>query len=268
MADRSIGPWLGLFAVAAVASTGAIVGIASAGTGSLPGASAQASGAAAAAPLSEAAASSSASASSTRAATAAQREIQSVAATLNASSDWAARDSAATGIPQRALMAYGKAALVAQKLWPGCHLGWNTIAAIGYLESGNAGHGDSTIAANGDVEPAIIGPVLDGTAYEAQSDTDGGVYDGDAHWDHAVGPLQFIPSTWARNGVDGNGDGVADPNNIDDAAVSAAGYLCASGRDLRSSDAWEAAVRSYNHSDSYIDGVREAATEYAAYASE
>ncbi len=44
-----------------------------------------------------------------------------------------------------------------------------------------------------------------------------------------MGPLQFIPSTWRSWGVDANGDGVADPNQIDDAALAAGRYLCAAG---------------------------------------
>ncbi len=51
-------------------------------------------------------------------------------------------------------------------------------------------------------------------------------------WQRATGPLQFIPSTWERWGSDGDGDGVADPQDIDDAAYAAARYLCASGADL------------------------------------
>ena len=41
--------------------------------------------------------------------------------------------------------------------------------------------------------------------------------------------MQFIPSTWRTWQTDGDGDGVADPNDIDDAALAAAGYLCQSG---------------------------------------
>ncbi|MDN4645902.1 lytic transglycosylase domain-containing protein, partial [Arthrobacter sp. PsM3] len=78
----------------------------------------------------------------------------------------------------------------------------------------------------------IVGPSLNGAGLAAIADTDAGVLDGDARWDHAVGPMQFIPSTWNLAGRDGNGDGTADPFNIDDAALSAATYLCAHGRDL------------------------------------
>ena len=66
-------------------------------------------------------------------------------------------------------------------------------------------------------------PASTANGFAAIADTDGGALDGDARWDHAVGPMQFIPSTWQLAGRDGNGDGTADPFNIDDAALSAAG---------------------------------------------
>lgn len=198
----------------------------------------------------------------------ASSRVASLAARTQASSTWIADIASRTDIPARAVQAYGKAVLVAEELWPQCHLGWNTLAAIGYLESGNGTHNGGTIGDNGDVTPTIIGPALDGSSYDAQTDSDDGEYDGDSTWDHAVGPLQFIPTTWERSGVDGNGDGRADPNNIDDAAVSAAKYVCAGGRDLTVAGEWTAAIRSYNHSDSYIASVREFATRYATLSSE
>ena len=45
----------------------------------------------------------------------------------------------------------------------------------------------------------------------------------------ATGPMQFLPSTWRNHGVDGNGDGFADINNVEDAIFSAAAYLKACG---------------------------------------
>jgi len=40
-------------------------------------------------------------------------------------------------------------------------------------------------------------------------DSDGGALDGDARYDRATGPMQFLPGTWRSIGADGNGDGVA-----------------------------------------------------------
>ena len=89
---------------------------------------------------------------------------------------------------------------------------------------------------------------------------------GDPEWDHAVGPMQFIPDTWSRWAADGDDDGLADPHDLDDAALAAARYLCAGGHDLTTGEGWTAAVLSYNHAGSYVDAVRDAATEYAARA--
>jgi membrane-bound lytic murein transglycosylase B len=77
--------------------------------------------------------------------------------------------------------------------------------------------------------------------------------------------MQFIPSTWALFAADGNGDGVADPQQIDDAALATASYLCsvASGP-LTRSENWIAAIAAYNSTIDYNNRVAEAASHYAA----
>lgn len=178
---------------------------------------------------------------------------------------WAATTAAATGIPVRALLAYAAAALVVAAEQPGCGIGWNTLAGIGAIESDHGRHGGSVLGEDGYPVPAIRGPALDGAGVAAIADTDGGAWDGDARWDRAVGPLQFIPDTWRRWGADANGDGVADPNQIDDAALAAGRYLCAGGS-VSSPEGWRRAVFSYNHLDSYVDDVAATANRYAAAA--
>jgi len=86
-------------------------------------------------------------------------------------------------------------------------------------------------------------------------DTDGGTYDGDGTYDRAMGPLQFLPGTWRWAGRDGDGDGRKDPQNVFDAALATAGYLCADGRDLRSDGELRSAVLSYNYSGDYVAAV-------------
>ena len=104
------------------------------------------------------------------------------------------------------------------------------VVGITRIESRHGTYGGARLLANGDVDRRIVGIPLDGTNNtEVITDTDGGQYDGDPVYDRAVGPMQFIPSTWRRWAQDGNGDGVKDPNNIYDAADAAAHYLCASG---------------------------------------
>lgn len=181
---------------------------------------------------------------------------------------WAARTAAATRIPDRAFLAYSSADLTIEAEQPACGLGWNTLAAIGTVESANGTYGGATLLANGYTSTPIIGVPLDGGKFgrgkvAAIPDTDHGKLDGDARWDHAVGPLQFLPSTWAKWGADGNGDGVASPNQIDDAALAAARYLCASGT-MTNAAGWRAAVFSYNQSNAYVNEVADIANRYAA----
>ena len=179
--------------------------------------------------------------------------------------EWMTRVAGATGIPVRALSAYAFAHISLTAEDPQCGLDWTTIAAIGAIESGHGSHGDTVLDANGYAQPAIIGRALDGDGVARITDTDDGVFDGDATWDRAVGPMQFIPSTWDKWGSDANGDGLADPNQIDDAAQSAALYLCASGS-MTSPEGWRAAVFSYNHDNDYVDKVARVANEFAAAA--
>jgi hypothetical protein len=146
--------------------------------------------------------------------------------------------------------AYQKAA---DALSRSCHLSSALLMAIGEVESSSLR--GRKLDARHDVVPPVIGPALSGGRFAAISDSDGGRLDGDPVWDRAVGPMQFIPGTWRIWGADGNGDGVADPQNVEDAALAAGRYLCAGGRDLSRAADLEAAVLSYNHSSRYLATV-------------
>jgi membrane-bound lytic murein transglycosylase B len=157
-------------------------------------------------------------------------------------------------IPARVLAAYRSAAAALTIAQPGCHLVWQLLAGIGRIESDHAWLGD--VRPDGTTVSLIVGPALDGSPGVATvHDTDRGRWDGDTVWDRAVGPMQFIPTTWVVLGRDGNHDGSANPSNVDDAALSAAYYLCAYGRDLDDPRHLNAAVHSYNHSDAYVAAV-------------
>lgn len=186
--------------------------------------------------------------------------------TSRVSDAWIDRTSAATGIGPIALRAYAEATLSVATEQPTCHLGWTTLAGIAEIESGHGTYGGATLAPDGRPTAPIVGPALDGSEGLAaiRSDAEGTARHGDPTWDRAVGPFQFIGSTWQRWGSDGDGDGVADPQDVDDAALAAGRYLCASGADLRTGAGWNAAIHSYNHSDAYVAAVLAAATRHAS----
>ncbi|MBA0050409.1 hypothetical protein E0L36_05710 [Streptomyces sp. AJS327] len=160
---------------------------------------------------------------------------------------------AEAGVPASVLAAYKKAAASLNSASPGCGLRWELLAAIGKVESGQARGG--ALDRDGTTLRPILGPVLNGQGFAEITDTDNGRWDGDRTYDRAVGPLQFIPSTWDRWGADGNGDGARDPNNIHDAALAAGRYLCADGRDLSATADLNRAILSYNNSRAYLRTV-------------
>lgn len=163
------------------------------------------------------------------------------------------------GISPVLLQAYSRAAGQAPQIAPGCTgMRWSVLAAIAQIESGQAA--GRQISANGAITPAILGPRLDGSGAGGNTtpfhDTDQGRWDGDTSYDRAVGPFQFIPSSWRIFGQDGNGDGVTDPHNVFDAAAGAVAHLCGSeGSNLADPARLRQAILGYNHSDTYVAEV-------------
>lgn len=180
--------------------------------------------------------------------------------------EWASRVAGKTDIPLRALHAYAAADLAMQRDMPACRISWATLAGIGRVESRHGNINGARLQDNGLPSRPIIGIPLDGgPGVRAIRDTDGGRLDTDTTWDRAVGPMQFIPVTWKRWSKRAAGDGLpADPQNIDDAALAAARYLCAGGtRDLGTGAGWWAAVLTYNNSVEYGQKVFSGADAYA-----
>ena len=173
--------------------------------------------------------------------------------------------STTTGIPAIALNAYQRAAEVINASDPRCSMPWELIGAIGRVESDNGQFGGNGLTAGGTDIPGIYGPVLNGTNGMAMiRDTDGGALDHNTTYDRAVGPMQFLPSTWSIVGVDANGDGKRDPQNIYDASLAAAVYLCSGQRDMSNTSDVRSAVFSYNHSTDYVNLVTAIMKAYEA----
>ena len=166
----------------------------------------------------------------------------------------------ALGIPTMALSAYRNAERMMAGADPGCGISWNLLAGIGRIESMHANGGATD--ARGTATRPIYGPALDGTLpgneVIVQSNSGGRV-----SYARAMGPMQFLPGTWARYASDGDGDGVADPQNLYDATLAAARYLCSGGLNLRDQSQVMAAILRYNNSMPYAQNVLGWAAAYA-----
>ncbi len=171
-----------------------------------------------------------------------------------------------TDLSYIALEAYVRAADRINGERPACRLPWSLLAGIGRVESRHGTYAGTRLLIDGSASRPIIGIALSGQRDTAViADSDNGVLDGDTEFDRAVGPMQFIPSTWARSGRDANGDGIADPQNIYDAALSAADYLCrtAYGLPLDTPEGQQRAVFAYNRSEAYVAAVLAYARDYS-----
>lgn len=162
------------------------------------------------------------------------------------------------GIPQRMLAAYQNAATRLPEEVPKCKgMRWPILAGIARVESNHAG--GRKVSADGDIRPKILGVLLNGSGvggnHTTFPDTDGGTYDGTGSGERAVGPFQFLPSTWQANARDANDDGTKDPHNADDAALGAAVYLCGNGRNLTDRSQLKGAIFQYNRSHAYVAEV-------------
>ncbi len=181
------------------------------------------------------------------------------------SADKVLSSASTNGIPAAALAAYQRAAQVIDSADPSCNIEWPLIAAIGRVESNHGTYGGNALTDEGVSTPGIIGIPLNGSnGTQRIGDTDAGEFDRDKQFDRAVGPMQFIPSTWRVVGVDGDGDGQRNPQDIDDAALATAVYLCSGDENLGNRAGQESAVYRYNHSQDYVNLVLSIADAYAA----
>jgi membrane-bound lytic murein transglycosylase B len=166
----------------------------------------------------------------------------------------------ALGIPSMTLGAYRNAEQMMATSDPGCGMSWNLLAGIGRIESGHANGGATD--AHGTAVRAIYGPALYGSLPGNEVIVQNSV-DGRVSYARAMGPMQFLPGTWARYASDGGGDGVADPQNLYDSTLAAARYLCSGGLNLRDQSQVMAAILRYNNSIPYARNVLGWAAAYA-----
>ena len=193
---------------------------------------------------------------------------------------------AGTDIPLVALNAYVRASRTLATEDPSCGIHWSQLAGIGRIESFHGYFGSSTLDVEGNTTTDILGLPLDGrvlggtvtgdlpaaTGRTQETagvqrlalilDSDNGVLDGDRTFDRAVGPMQFIPTTWALYDSDGNGDGQRDPQNIYDASLAAARYLCDAPGSMLTSSGEQRAYFAYNHDLTYSANVTRAGRGY------
>ncbi|MEV6432035.1 lytic murein transglycosylase [Nocardia sp. NPDC051463] len=166
------------------------------------------------------------------------------------------------GVPGIAIAAYQSAERTLAAENPVCGMPWDLLAGIGRVESTHAFGGKAD--AEGNPLTPVYGPVLDGSlsGNNVIHDSDSGALDGLAGYDRAIGPMQFLPETWKHYGADGNGDGIADPQNLFDAALTTGKYLCDGGLDMHDLAQQSRAILRYNNSMAYVANVMAWATSY------
>ncbi len=163
-------------------------------------------------------------------------------------------------IPAMALSAYRNAERMMAAAFPACGVSWNLLAGIGRIESLHA-NGGATDARGTPVNP-IYGPALDGTLPGNEVIVQS-VQSNRVTYARALGPMQFLPGTWARYASDGDGDGKADVQNLFDSTLAAARYLCSGSLNLRNPSQVMGAILRYNNSTAYARNVLGWAAAYA-----
>lgn len=168
------------------------------------------------------------------------------------------------GMPGISEQAYRNAERLLAADNPTCNMPWTMLAGIGRVESTHSFGGKAD--AEGNPLDPIYGPVLDGSLYgnNVIHDSDGGELDGLSGYDRAIGPMQFLPETWRHYAADGNGDGIADPQNLYDAALTAGKYLCSGNLDMRDAAQQTLAILRYNNSMAYVANVMAWETAYGS----
>lgn len=169
-------------------------------------------------------------------------------------------------VPPRAIASYQQAASSA---CPG--VDWTLLAAIGAVESRHGQSGNATLDdTTGESTPWIFGPPLSGEAGTARIPADSwvGWWGLTGPWAQAVGPMQFLPATFTTHAVDIDQDGQTNPHDLDDAAATAARYLCVAGGGAIEGEAEAARIYNPGDQDAYAEKLKteRSAIELAAEA--
>ncbi|KQZ75436.1 hypothetical protein ASD66_03510 [Nocardioides sp. Root151] len=171
--------------------------------------------------------------------------------------------------PEVAVAAYQRASAVMNAA-SSCQLDWLTLAAIGRVESNHSRGAqlEHRLTKVGVARPAIVGHVLNGRrGLGSFADTDAGTLDRNQRWDAPVGALALMPSTWSTVAVDADGDQRRNPQDIDDAALGAAVFLCADGRKLRQPAQLRRALATYHRAPRFVSTVLALQKRYEKQAS-
>ena len=105
---------------------------------------------------------------------------------------------------------------------------WQLVAAIGWVASGHGRDGAGFDPTTATFTPPIIGPARDGRDSRpvVRVPVGGSAWHPDPVFDHPVGLMQLLSAVWSRHGVDGSGDGRADPHDANDAIATVTAMLC------------------------------------------
>ena len=165
-------------------------------------------------------------------------------------------------IPEAALRAYAYAAWAVAKQ-KNCNLGWPTLAALGESLSNHGRANDSQLGDDGTTTVPLRGLNLFDPAHPQEvADTDAGLFDGDPTKDIPIGPLQIMPSRWEQFNAAVEPDAKPNPDNINDASLTLAGFLCSVG-DPSTPDGWANGVQQINANPEFVKHVHAIAKKYS-----
>lgn len=178
---------------------------------------------------------------------------------VNTVSEWSRSRADPYGIPERQLRAYAYAAWRVQED-NGCQLGWPTLAAVGQVASDHGRAQGSVVGDDGQTSTPLRGLPIMKMPPLTVPDTDNAATDGDTTRDVAVGPMQIMPSRWEQHASSPEEGRTPNPDNIDDAALTAARIMCEAGNPA-TPEGWDEGVKRIFHTPEAVKAVHHVAKE-------